>query len=67
MIIEEEPEETNNKNNYKHIYQSRVRNISAYGRGDQEAFQGEDQFQRTVSFHEKLNGNEFKKDQSKLM
>jgi len=63
-IIEEDQIsfEENNKNNYKLIYKSNVLNVSA-------VFPDEENFQRTISFHEGMNekGSEFKKDQKNLL
>jgi hypothetical protein len=61
-IIEEEPMD-DEKGNYKLIYKSNMLNVSAVLPSN-----GEDNWQRTTSFHEKLNGAaEFKKDMVKKL
>jgi hypothetical protein len=61
-IIEEEPMD-DEKGNYKLIYKSNMLNVSAVL-----PLNGEDNWQRTTSFHEKLNGGgEFKKDMLKKL
>jgi hypothetical protein len=60
-IIEEEHVD-DEKGNYKLIYKSNVLNLSAV------LPQDEVDWQRTTSFHEKLNGGaDFKKDQKEMM